>query len=298
MKIAPRISIGALGLNYVNRLRVDAHHHFWKYEPREYGWIDDSMRAIRRDFLPGDLKQEIEAVGVDAVISVQTRQTIEETNWLLDLAAGNSFIHGVVGWAPLADPKIAEILGPLAARPKLKAIRHIIQAEPDENFILREDFNAGIRVLPEYQLVFDILVYERQLPQTIRFVDLHPNQIFVLDHLAKPRIKDRSISPWRENITDLARRENVYCKISGLVTEADYQTWTPPDLDPYLDTVLNTFGPRRLIFGSDWPVCLVATTYSDWFNLVSAKIGRLTASEQDRILGGTAAEAYGLQNAH
>jgi L-fuconolactonase len=275
-------------------MRIDSHHHFWKYDPKEYAWIDDSKGAIRRDFLPADLKKEIDPAGIDGVVSVQARQTIEETNWLLGLAAAHAFIRGVVGWAPLSDPKIAGILELLASKPKLKAIRHVIQDEPDNDFILRDHFSAGIRVLRQYHLVYDILIFERHLPQTIRFVDRHPNQIFVLNHIAKPRIKDHALSAWRENITELAKRENVYCKISGMATEADYQTWTPQDLQPYFDTVLAAFGPRRLMFGSDWPVCLLATSYSRWFKLVSAQIAKLSQPERDRILGGTAVEAYRL----
>jgi L-fuconolactonase len=266
----------------------------WKYDPKEYAWIDDSKRVIRRDFLPADLKKEIDQVGIAGAVSVQARQTIEETNWLLSLAAAHPFIRGVVGWAPLTDPRIANILEPLAAKPKLKAIRHVIQDEPDNNFILRDDFNAGMQVLQHYHLIYDILIYERHLPQAIRFVDRHSNQVFVLDHVAKPRIKDHVISPWRENIIELAKREHVYCKISGMVTEADYKTWTPQDLQPYFDTVLAAFGPRRLMFGSDWPVCLVATSYSRWFSVVSAQIAKLSQAEQDRIMGGTALEAYRL----
>lgn len=275
-------------------MRIDAHQHFWKYEPREYSWIDDAKRAIQHDFLPADLHKEIQQVGIDAVVSVQARQTMAETNWLLDLAGTHSFIRGVVGWVPLSDPKIAGILEPLSTKAKLKGIRHVIQDEPDDNFILRQDFNAGMRVLAHYRLVYDILIFERHLPQTIRFVDSHPNQVFVLDHIAKPRIKDHILSPWRENIVELAKREHVYCKISGLVTEADYRKWTPADLQPYLDTVLAAFGPRRLMFGSDWPVCLLATSYARWFKLVESEIAKLSPAERDRILGGTAVEAYKL----
>ena len=275
-------------------MKVDSHHHLWKYDPKEYGWMNDSMKAIRRDFLPQDLKREIDAVGIEAVVSVQARQTVEETTWLLGLAAANPFIRGVAGWAPLVNRKVADVLEPLAGNPKLKSVRHVIQDEPDNNFILRDDFNAGVNALSHFNLVYDILIFERHLPQTIRFVDLHPNQMFVLDHIAKPRIKDHVVSPWRENMIQLAKRENVYCKLSGMVTEADHQHWTPHDLDPYFDTALEAFGPRRLMFGSDWPVCLLATTYSAWFNLVSKKIARLSAAERDRILGGTAVEAYKL----
>ncbi|MDQ6758660.1 MAG: amidohydrolase family protein [Acidobacteriota bacterium] len=275
-------------------MRIDSHHHFWKYQREEYGWLDESMKAIRRDFLPAQLKSEIEAARIDGVVSVQVRQTVEETTWLLELAGANPFIRGVVGWAPLLDRKVADVLEPLAGNPKLRSLRHIIQGEPDDNFILRGDFNVGITVLSHFNLAYDILIYERHLPQTIRFVDLHPNQTFILDHIAKPRIKDREISPWHENITELAKRGNVYCKLSGMVTEADHQHWTPSDLDPYFDTAIEAFGSERLMFGSDWPVCLVATSYSAWFNLVAKKIARLSSHERARILGDTALEAYGL----
>ena len=275
-------------------MKVDSHHHFWKYDPKEYGWLDDSMKAIRRDFLPPQLKHEIDAVGIAGVVTVQVRQTVDETKWMLGLAQANAFIRGVVGWAPLTERKVADVLEPLAGNRKLKSLRHIIQGEPDENYILREDFNLGVAVLSHFHLAYDILIYERHLPQTIRFVDKHPHQIFVLDHIAKPKIKEHILSPWRENMLQLAKRENVYCKLSGMVTEADHQHWTPQDLDPYFDTALEAFGPRRLMFGSDWPVCLVATTYSAWFHLVEKKIAQLSAAERDRILGGTAVEAYKL----
>lgn len=275
-------------------MKIDSHHHFWKYQTQEYGWLDESMKAIRRDFLPAQLKSEIEAAGIDGVVSVQVRQTVEETTWLLELARVNPFIRGVVGWAPLVDRKVADVLEPLAGNRKLRSLRHIIQGEPDDNFILRGDFNVGITALSHFNLAYDILIYERHLPQTIRFVDLHPSQTFVLDHIAKPKIKDQEISPWRENFVELAKRANVYCKLSGMVTEADHQHWTPQDLDPYFDTALEAFGPQRLMFGSDWPVCLLATSYSAWCNLVAKKIARLSSRERARILGGTAVEAYGL----
>ncbi len=275
-------------------MKIDSHHHFWKYQTQEYGWLDESMKAIRRDFLPAQLKSEIEAAGIDGVVSVQVRQTVEETTWLLELARVNPFILGVVGWAPLVDRKVADVLEPLAGNRKLRSLRHIIQGEPDDNFILRGDFNVGITALSHFNLAYDILIYERHLPQTIRFVDLHPSQTFVLDHIAKPKIKDQEISPWRENFVELAKRANVYCKLSGMVTEADHQHWTPQDLDPYFDTALEAFGPQRLMFGSDWPVCLLATGYSAWCNLVAKKIARLSSRERARILGGTAVEAYGL----
>ncbi len=248
--------------------RIDSHHHFWRYSKDEYPWINESMQAIRRDFLPPDLAEEIQRVNVHGVVAVQARQSLDETEALLGMAGENDFIRGVVGWAPLTQPGLPDVLGPLAAHPKLKAVRHVIQDEPDPDYILRGDFNRGIATLPQFGLIYDILIYERHLPQTIQFVDWHPDQVFVLDHIAKPRIKDRLISPWRENIRELAKRPNVYCKISGMVTEADWRHWTEKDLEPYVDTVLEAFGPRRLMFGSDWPVCLIASSYSRWFEFV------------------------------
>ncbi len=277
-------------------LRIDAHHHFWKYEPVEFGWIDDTMAAIRRDFLPGHLKAELAAAGLDGVVSVQARQSVEETAWLLGMAENFDFIKGVVGWVPLALPTVGKTLEKFSKHWKLRGVRHVVQGEPDDRFILGDEFNAGICLLREFGLVYDILIFERHLPPTSEFVDRHPQQVFVLDHIAKPKIKANELEPWRKNITELARRENIYCKISGLVTEADYQTWTEAQLQPYLETVFAAFGPRRLMFGSDWPVCRVACDYKRWVELVGRFIANLSADEQARIMGGTAVEAYGLKN--
>jgi L-fuconolactonase len=275
-------------------MKIDAHHHFWTYDRVEYGWIDDAMQVIRRDFLPEHLAAEIAAAGVEGVVSVQARQNLVETRWLLDFAAQHDFIKGVVGWVELVSPRVGDELERLAANPKLKSVRHVVQGEPDDNFILRDDFNRGIRELKRFQLAYDILIFERHLPQTIRFVDAHPDQVFVLDHMAKPRIKDDVFEPWNRNLRELARRPNVYCKASGMVTEADYGAWTEAQLRRYFDAALEAFGPKRLMFGSDWPVGLVACGYARWHQLVSGWIGQLSAAEQERILGGTAVEAYQL----
>jgi L-fucono-1,5-lactonase len=275
-------------------MRIDAHHHFWQFSAAEFGWISEAMPAIRRDFLPTDLVPEIRAVGIDGVVSVQARQTLEETRWLLQLANQNDFIKGVVGWAPLADANVRTQLAELASEPKLRGIRHIVQDEPNDDFILGDDFNRGIAALKDVGLVYDILIYERQLPQAVEFVDRHPQQVFVLDHLAKPRAKENQLEPWRTNIRQIAERQNVYCKLSGLATEADWQAWTEPQLLPYLETVVEAFGPQRLMFGSDWPVCLLAVTYQNWHDLVARFCSRLSASEQTRIFGETAIEAYRL----
>jgi L-fuconolactonase len=275
-------------------MRIDAHHHYWVYDPVEYGWIDDSMGAIRRSFLPEDLKQTISATGVDGVVTVQARQSLEETEWLLDLASQNEFMRGVVGWVPLMDPAVGDCLAHYATDPKFRAVRHVVQGEPDDQFILGEAFNRGVSLLQKHGLVYDILIFERHLPQTITFVDRHPEQVFVLDHIAKPRIAENLLEPWATNIRELARRPNVYCKLSGLVTEADHSGWTEAQLRPYMETVLDAFGPQRVMFGSDWPVCLVACEYARWHGIVSGFVSELSTDEQDRVLGGTAIEAYSL----
>jgi L-fuconolactonase len=275
-------------------MKIDAHHHFWKYNPVEYDWIDASMAMIRCDFLPPDLKRELDNVGIDGAVSVQARQTLEETTWLLNLADENDFLKGVVGWAPLADPNVRAILDRLVDRRKLKGVRHVVQDEPDDDFILRDHFNAGVRLLADYDLAYDILIYEHHLPQSIEFVDRHPNQVFILDHMAKPKAKVNEVEPWRTNIRRLAERENVCCKVSGLVTEVNWKSWKEAQLSVYLETVLDAFGPHRLMFGSDWPVCVVASSYEKWYEVVSRSCEKLSRDEQARIFGGTAIEAYKL----
>jgi L-fuconolactonase len=278
----------------VTAMKIDAHHHFWKYVPAEYDWISDQMSVLQADFLPADLKKEIDHVGIDGAISVQARQSVHETEWLLDLAEEHDFIKGVVGWVPLASPDVRKTLERLLERPKLKGVRHVVQDEPDDHFILRNDFNLGVSALADFGLVYDILIFERHLPQAIEFVDRHPNQRFVLDHLAKPRAKEKAIEPWCSNLNRLAQRENVCCKLSGLVTEADWASWTYEQLRVYLDIALEAFGPRRVMFGSDWPVCLLAATYSKWYEVVSRFCGQLSADEQSRLHGSTAIEVYRL----
>ena len=274
-------------------MRIDAHHHFWHYTPDEYGWIDDAMSSIRRDFLPADLAQEISAAGIDAVISVQASHAIRETEWMLELAAANSWIAGVVGWVPLIDSAVAELLAPLAANPALKGIRHVLQAEPDA-YMDRPDFNAGLAQLRAFNLTYDILVYHSQLPAAIRLVDRHPDQVFVLDHIAKPAIRAGELQPWARNLAELARRPNVFCKLSGVVTEANYSTWTYDQIAPYMDAALEAFTPARLMFGSDWPVCRVAVTYLDWVRTVERFAAPLSVTEREALFHTTAARAYRL----
>jgi L-fuconolactonase len=273
---------------------IDAHNHFWRFEPGEYRWIDDSMSVLRRDYLPGDLAPLLRASGVRATVAVQARQTLEETEWLLSLADANAAIAAVVGWVPLASPRAREVVGRLAQSRKLRGVRHVVQDEEDPHFLERPDFNAGIGVLAELGLVYDLLIVERQLPSAVHFVDRHPDQVFVLDHAAKPRIREGEVEPWRAHVRELARRPNVYCKLSGLVTEAAGGAWTVSDLRPYAETVLEVFGPSRVMFGSDWPVCLLASPYERWVETVRALIAALTPAERAQVEGGTARRAYRL----
>jgi L-fuconolactonase len=274
--------------------RIDAHHHFWKFEAAQYAWIGPDKRMLRKNFLPADLEPELAAAGISATVAVQARQSLDETRWLLELADRHSFVHGVVGWAPLTEANAAATLGRLAAHPRLRAIRHVLHDEADDHYISGADFNRGVAELKRFNLAYDILIFERHLPQTIEFVDRHPNQIFIVDHLAKPRVRDGLVSPWRENMRELSRRPHVYCKVSGLATEADHVKWSEQQLTSYMDVVLEAFGPKRVLFGSDWPVCLLAIGYGQWTDIVAKFVDRLTEGEQERIWSATAREAYKL----
>jgi len=276
-------------------MRIDAHQHFWMYSEREYGWIDDSMAALRRDFLPADLKPELERNGFQGCVAVQARQTLEETRWLLELAEHAPFILGVVGWVDLRSPRLQFELESLAVNPKLVGVRHIVQSEPDERFLLQPDFLRGIAMLEEFDLAYDILIYTRHLPVATEFVTKFPRQRFVLDHLAKPPIKSGAIDVWARGIQGLAAFSNVYCKVSGLVTEADWQAWKPEDIRPYLDLVFECFGPSRLMTGSDWPVCTVAGSYSRVMNLTKDYLGKYAEKERNAVLGENAATFWRLK---
>lgn len=274
-------------------MRVDSHHHLWLYTPEEYGWIDDSMSALQRDFLPADLEREASAAGIDATIAVQARQTLAETRWLLSLAAQSPLIRGVVGWADIAADDFPTTLETLRQNPLLKGLRHIVQAEP-HGFLDAPAFNRGIASLLSTGLVYDVLIFARQLPEATRFVDRHPRQSFVLDHIAKPDIQANGFASWNAAIRELARRDNVVCKLSGMVTEANWHTWSPTQLQPCFDTVLEAFGPARLMFGSDWPVLTVASTYAQWTQTVAAWLAPLSPAERTQIEGETATRIYNL----
>lgn len=273
-------------------MRLDAHQHFWKYSPDEYGWINDAMAVLRRDFLPQDLNPLLAAEGFDGSIAVQARQSIEETRWLLELAAQNDIVKGVVGWVDLRSPDLPAQIEQFTQSGKLVGVRHVVQDEPDDEFMLRSDFRNGIARLRDFDLAYDILIYPRQLSAAAKLVREFPEQRFVLDHIAKPLIAEGRMDPWDREIRELAKAENVWCKLSGMVTEARWQEWKPDDFGPYLDVVLNAFGPARLMIGSDWPVCTVAGTYSRTMSLVRDYIKQLTSSEQEGILGANCARFY------
>ncbi len=273
---------------------VDAHHHLWRYSAAEYDWIDDSMATLRRDFLPTDLMAELANARIDGTVTVQARQTIEETRWLLELAHSCEAIRGVVGWAPIANEDFEASLPALASDTKLVGLRHVVQAEPD-GFLDDANFNRGIRALRTAGLAYDLLIVERQLEEAIRFVDRHPQQTFVLDHIAKPKIAAGEIEPWRNRMIDMSKRSNVCCKLSGMVTEDSWSRWSIESLRPYLDTVVETFGVNRLIAGSDWPVCLVATSYAGWWQLLRDYFAAFSEDERAKIFGVTAKSIYQLE---
>lgn len=274
--------------------RIDAHQHFWRYAPATHAWIDDAMRSLRRDFLPGDLAPLLRGSGFDGCVAVQAAQEIAETEWLLSLADAHPFIRGVVGWADLCAVGVREQLARLAAHPRLCGVRHVVQSEAD-GFMLRADFRRGIAALEEFGLAYDILIYARQLPEAMSLVEAFPRQRFVIDHIAKPDIRAREIDAWRRGIAAIAAHPNVECKLSGMVTEADWDAWTPADLEPYIDAVFASFGPARLMIGSDWPVCTLAGTYASVMAPAIARVDALAPADRDAVLGGNAARFYRLR---
>jgi L-fuconolactonase len=272
---------------------IDTHQHFWVYVRSEYGWIDETMTPLRRNFLPGDVKQEMARAGVAASVAVQVRQSLEETRWLLELANAHSFVAGVVGWVDLQGGDVDAQLERLAAHPKFIGVRHIVQAEPS-GFLDRPRFREGVARLERHGLTYDILVYAPQLQEAVSFARAFPRQPFVLDHLGKPDIRGNGFSEWRRHFARMAELPNVCCKLSGLVTEADWTSWTPAQLRPYLDAALEAFGPSRLMIGSDWPVCLLAARYDAVVALVRDALAEFSEDEQAQVLGGTAREFYRL----
>ncbi|MDD3179366.1 MAG: amidohydrolase family protein [Opitutaceae bacterium] len=275
-------------------MKIDAHHLFWRYSRKEFDWISDDMGVLRRNFLPEDLAPHLAAANIEGTVAVQARPAVGETHWLLELAEHHPFIKGVVGWVPLNDPHVEGLLDLLMENKALKGIRHVLQTEPSV-FLETTGFNAGLRAVSSHKLVYDLLVFARQLPAVIALVDRHPELVFVVDHIAKPIITTSTPPPeWRADIRELARRERLFCKISGMPNVVRGTSWTPELLWPYFDVVLDAFGPDRLMFGSDWPLCLVASDYARWHEFVEGCVVDLNPDERANIMGGTASRVYRL----
>lgn len=273
---------------------IDSHQHFWKYNPVKHEWIDDDMAVIRRDFMPEDLQKVYAENGIDGCVAVQADQTLEETDFLIQLSEEHDFIKGVVGWVDLRSDHLEAHLEKYSSNRILKGFRHVVQGEADHNFLLRPNFLRGISILENHNYTYDILVFPHQLGATLEFVKGFPNMRFVIDHIAKPYIKDGFYDGWATLIKAIAQQKNVYCKVSGMITEADYNNWTPQQILPYITTVFEAFGTDRIMFGSDWPVCLVAGTYSKVKQLITDFIANLSTEEQNKVLGGNAIEFYNL----
>jgi L-fuconolactonase len=276
-------------------MNVDSHQHFWRYDPAAYPWMaDDSHAPLRRDYLPPDLLPLIEAAGIQATVAVQASQTLAETEMLLDLSDEFDFIRGVVGWVDLRSHQVREQLSQYVLRKRFVGVRHIVHDEPDDRFMLQPDFLRGLAALAEFELTYDLLLRPQHLPAAIEVVRQFPRQRFVVDHIAKPLIKAGALAPWEAGLRELARFENVWCKVSGLVTEAAWRAWKPADFTPYLDVVFDCFGAGRLMFGSDWPVCTLAADYGQTVSLVRNYVRPLGSQVEAAVMGGNAVEFYEL----
>jgi L-fuconolactonase len=275
-------------------MRLDAHQHFWNYDPVEYSWTGGPDSPISRSFSPEDLWPLLEANGYEGAVAVQARQSLAENDYLLDLADRSDFVKAVVGWVDLCAPDVADQLEKYAIHPKFVGVRHIVQGEPDDAFMLRSDFQRGIAALAPFGLTYDILIYHRHLPYAVELVKRFPLQRFVLDHIAKPDIKHGIMTPWAEHIRELASNNNVWCKVSGMVTEASWSEWRTKDFTPYLETVFDAFGPSRLMIGSDWPVCTLSADYGTAMGLVNDACKDWSEADRERLLGGNCAVFYGL----
>jgi len=275
-------------------MKIDTHQHFWKYCREEYPWIGEGMEVLAQDRLPADLYPLLKDNGIDGTIAVQARQVVEETEALLAMAEEYDFIRGVVGWVDLRNPNVDAQLERFKGRKKLVGVRHVVQDEPDEKFVLREDFMRGIGKLKACDLVYDILIFPHQIATAIELVKKFPEQVFILDHIAKPNIKDKQMSPWEIDIKKLASFENVSCKISGMVTEADWHNWSAEDFKSYMEIVLEAFGAKRLTIGSDWPVCTLAGKYGSVVSIAADFIAQLSDHEQKAIWEDNPKRIYGL----
>ncbi len=277
-------------------MKIDAHQHFWKYNPAHQVWMTDQMQILKRDYLPEELESQFAALGFDGTIAVQARQSVAETAWLLQLAGEHDFIQGVVGWVDLRSPLLRDQLEQFGNHPKLVGVRHVVHDEPDDNFMLRPEFRRGLAQLREFNLTYDLLLFPKHLPVAVKLVQEFPDQPFVLDHIAKPQIAEKQFAPWQENLAALAQSPNVGCKLSGMVTEAKWRQWQPDDFHRYLDIVIEAFGTGRVMIGSDWPVCLLSGDYGSTMNVVTDYVQQFPASVRADILGGNCARFYGINS--
>lgn len=273
---------------------IDAHQHFWIYNPVRDSWINDEMKLIQKDFLPADLKKIFDRYNISGSVAVQSDQSEDENKFQMEQAATNDFIKGIVGWVDLQADNLEEKLIYYGLQPKIKGFRHVLQGEADRALMLKPAFKRGIAALNNFRLTYDILIYPDQLAFCNDLVKEFPEQQFVIDHLAKPGIKNGNIKDWAKQVKDIAVNENVYCKISGMVTEADWKNWKPKDFTPYIDVVVESFGINRIMFGSDWPVCLVAADYEQVLNIVQEYFSGFTSAEQEKFFSGNAIKFYQL----
>lgn len=275
-------------------LKIDSHQHFWKYDPVRDSWIDDQMSIIQKDFFPEDLEPVLKSNGIDGCVVVQSDQSEAENHFQITNADNHDFVKGIVGWIGLSAANVEERLEYFSQFKKLKGFRHVLQGEPQRDFMLRPDFLNGISLLNKYSFTYDILVFPDQLKFVKQFVAKFPEHRFVIDHIAKPYIKDNIIEGWQDDMRAIAEHKNVYCKISGMVTEAKWNSWKKADFDPYLDVVVNAFGTGRVMFGSDWPVCLVAAKYNEVLDIVKDYFSGYSDAERDKVFGGNAIDFYSL----
>ncbi len=276
-------------------MKIDAHQHFWELDRFDYEWLDaPDLEPIRRDYVPADLSPHLKKCEIDRSVFVQTRHDVKENHWALSLCESNSFLAGIVGWVDLASERCEEQLLEFKDHPQFLGIRHVTQDEPDDDFIVRGDVIRGLQVLQKYQVPFDLLFFVKHLKHAVTVARACPDLPLVIDHLAKPRIREQSLTDWEADFRAAARCENIHCKLSGMVTEADWKNWKPSDLKPYIDIALDAFGPSRLMYGSDWPVCELAATYEQVYDALTENISALSNSEKEQIFGKTAARFYGI----
>ena len=275
-------------------MRIDSHQHFWNYDPEQHGWMNSDMTVLKQDYAPKDIEPLLASCNLDGCVAVQASQTEKENEFLLALCNNSSVIKGIVGWTDLQSEKVAEQLTHYKQFEKIKGFRHIIQDEPDIDFMLRPAFLKGIKQLKSFDYTYDILIFPKHLPNTLTFIKQFPDQPFVIDHIAKPQIRNGQFADWKENLGKVASFKNVYCKISGMVTEAVWNEWKAGDFTKYLDAVVELFGTGRIMYGSDWPVCTLSSSYMEQYNIVCDYFAAFSSDEQHDLFGGNAKRFYNL----